>query len=84
MKSDLFKLKTLVAMQLKDKLDLSFVKSTRSLIIKIVLSLVKLIVVTGLFFVLFYFSNVLSIFSFSGVLPDTVVNVLFTVIQLLK
>lgn len=84
MKSDLFKLKTLVAMQLKDKLDLSFVKSTRSLIIKIVLSLVKLIVVTGLFFVLFYFSNVLSIFSFSGVLPDTVVNVLFTVIQLMS
>ena len=37
-------LKTLVMMQLKDKLDLSFVKSTRGLIFKIVLSIVKLVV----------------------------------------
>lgn len=84
MKSDFFKLKTLVCMQLRDKLDLSFAKSIRSLIIKIALAVLKLVVITALFFGLFYFSNLLSVFSFSGVLPDTVVNLLFTAIQLMS
>lgn len=45
-------LKTLVLMQLKDKLDLSFVKSTKTLIQKIVLTLAKFLVVGAVAYVL--------------------------------
>lgn len=76
-------LKTLVAMQLKDKLDLSFVRSKRSLVLKIALSIVKLVAVTAVFFLLFYLSVMMSVFSFSKYLPDTVVNIVFTLIQLM-
>lgn len=77
-------LKTLVMMQLKDKLDLSFTKSKRSLILKIAVSVVKLVAVCAIFFLLFFLSVRFSIFSLSAtVLPDTVVNIVFTVIQIL-
>ena len=45
-------LKTLVLMQLKDKLDLSFVKSTKTLIQKIVFTLLKFLVVGAIAYVL--------------------------------
>ena len=80
----LHKLKTLVMMQLRDKLDLSFIRSTRSTIIKVVLSIVKLVVVTAVFFLLFYVCNILSLFYPSSFIPDTVVNVIFTLIQLMS
>ena len=75
--------KTLVAMQLKDKLDLSFVKNKRSLILKSALAVIKPLVVTAVFFLLFFISVKFSVFSFSGVLPDTVVNVVFTAMQIM-
>lgn len=76
-------LKTLVMMQLKDKLDLAFVKNKRSLTLKIVLEIIKLVAITAVFFALFYVSVMFSVFSFSLVLPDTVVNIVFTLIQLM-
>lgn len=77
-------LKTLVIMQLKDKLDFSFTGSKRNLILKIVLSVVKLAAVCAVFFVLFLLSVKFSIFSLSpSALPDTVINIVFTVIQIL-
>lgn len=78
------KLKTLVAMQLKDKMDLSFIRSPRSAIIKTVLSLLKLIVATLLFWLLFFVCNILSVFYPVGFIPDKAVNVLFTLIQLMS
>lgn len=75
--------KTLVKMQLQDKMDLSFLKNKRSLILTTVLAILKPVVVTVVFFLLFLLSVKLSVFSFSGVLPDTVVNVIFTVMQLM-
>lgn len=71
-------------MQLKDKLDLSFVKSKRGLIFKIVLSVVKLVAVTAVFYLLFFVCNMLGVFYPSGYIPDTVANVLFTVMQLMS
>lgn len=76
-------IKTLVVMQLKDKLDLSFVRNKRSLTIKSVLAVVKPAAVTAVFFLLFMVAVRFSVFSFSQVLPDTVVNVLFTTMQLM-
>lgn len=77
-------LKTLVMMQLKDKLDLSFVKSKRGLIFKIVLSVVKLVAVTAVFYLLFFVCNLLGVFYPRGYIPDTVANVLFTVMQIMS
>lgn len=76
-------LKTLVGMQLKDKLDLSFLKSRRSAILKIGLSLLKFAVVTILFYLLFYICSILHIFSWTGNIPDTVIGVLFCVVEIL-
>ncbi len=78
------KLKTLVAMQLQDKIDTSFTKSKRGWIFKIVFAVVKPVVVTALFWFVFYLCNMLSVFSFSGVLPDTLISTLFTVVQLMS
>ena len=78
------KLKTLVMMQLRDKLDLSFIRSVRSTIFKVVLSIVKLVVVTAVFFLLFFVCNLLSVFYPSSYIPDTVVNVIFTLIQVMS
>ena len=71
-------------MQLKDKLDLSFVKSKRGLIFKIVLSVVKLVAVTAVFYLLFFVCNLLGVFYPRGYIPDTVANVLFTVMQIMS
>ncbi len=78
------KLRPLVAMQLKDKLDFSFMQSKRSFIIKVVLGIIKFALVTAIFFALFFVCNLLSIFRPTGIIPDTVVNVIFVVIQLLS
>ncbi|MGN1067204.1 MAG: hypothetical protein ACI4QH_05290, partial [Candidatus Fimimonas sp.] len=75
--------KTLVATQLKDKLDLSFVKNKRSLILKSALAVIKPLAVTAVFFLLFFVSVKFSVFSFSKVLPDTVVNIVFTAMQIM-
>ncbi len=84
MKTYLRNLKTLVMMQLRDKLDLSFVRSVRSTIIKVVLAIIKLVAAVAIFYVLFMVCNMLSIFRPAGVIPDSVVNILFTVIQLMS
>lgn len=70
-------------MQLKDKLDLSFVKNKRSLIIKTVTTILKLVAIVAVFFALFYVCVLFSVFSFARVLPDTVLNIVFTLIQIM-
>lgn len=78
------KLLTLVTMQLADKLDFSFVKNLRSAIFTVVLTLVKFIVVTVAFYLLFMVCSILGIFGLGKEIPDTVIAVIFTVIQLLS
>jgi len=84
MKDYLSNLKTLVVMQLKDKLDLSFAKSVRSLIIKIVLTILKFVVVAAIFYLLFFVCNLLSVFRPAGRIPDGMLNVIFVLIQLMS
>lgn len=84
MKTYLRNLKTLVMMQLRDKLDLSFIRSFRSTIIKVVLAIVKLAIAIIAFYAVFYISKLLSLFRPFGYVPDTVVNVIFTLIQLMS
>lgn len=77
-------LKTLIAMQLRNVTDASFLRSRRSFIIKAVLTALQFVAVTAAFYVAFYVSILLSVFSFGGSLPDAVVCVLFTVIQIMS
>ena len=78
------KLFTLVTMQLADKLDFSFIKKFRSALFTIILSLVKFIVVTVAFYLLFMVCSMLSVFGLGKEIPDTVIAVIFTIIQLLS
>lgn len=78
------KLRPLVMMQLKDKLDFSFLQTKRSAIIKTVTTILKFVIVTGVFYLGFFVCNLLSIFRPAGIIPDTVVNVIFVIIQLLS
>ncbi|MBE5737757.1 MAG: hypothetical protein E7348_05090 [Clostridiales bacterium] len=81
---------TLVAMQLADKLDFSYLKSFRSALFKILLSLIKFIVVTAVFFLIFMVCSMFGIFKVgaSGLIdktiPDEVLAVIFTVLQLMS
>ena len=84
MKTYLRDLKTLVMMQLKDKLDLSFVRSVRSTVIKATLSVLKLAVAVVAFYLVFFVSKLLSVFRPFGYVPDTVVNLIFSLIQLMS
>lgn len=80
----LSKLKPLVAMQLKDKLDFSFFRSKRDAILKIVVEIIKFVAVMAVFYALFLVCKLLAVFRPAGVIPDTVVNVIFVIIQLLS
>lgn len=80
----LSKLRPLVAMQLKDKLDFSFFRSKREAILKIAVEIVKFVAVTAVFYALFLVCKLLAVFRPAGVIPDTVVNVIFVIIQLLS
>lgn len=84
MKTYLRNLKTLVMMQLRDKLDLSFIRSVRSTIIKVMLTIIKLAVTIVVFYALFAVCKLLSVFRPFGYIPDTVINVIFTLIQLMS
>ncbi|MCH5156692.1 MAG: hypothetical protein J1G02_02305 [Clostridiales bacterium] len=76
----IFKLKTLVMMQLKDKLDMSFVRTKRSFLFKI-MAIVAEIALSGVaFFVFFYLASALKLFSFSGAVPSSLVTAMFTLI----
>lgn len=77
-------LKTLVLMQLRDKIDLSFIRNKRSLLFKSVLFVVLFAVITVAFYFAFSISVRLGIFSLGNILPDTVVTIIFTVIQILS
>lgn len=77
------KLKTLVMMQLKDKIDLSFVKSKRSLMFKIA-AVIGQVALSGVaFWAFFYLASALKIFSFSGLVPSSLVTAMFSLIFVL-
>lgn len=78
------KLKTLVLMQLRDKIDLSFVRNKKLLLFRSVLYVLLFALTIFAFYFTFNISIKLGIFSFGKVLPDTVITVIFTVIQLMS
>ncbi|MDD4291807.1 MAG: hypothetical protein PHX51_06220 [Clostridia bacterium] len=83
-RNELSHLKTLVFMQLQDKLDFSFTSSRKLFIRKVVLSVVKFILVAAVAFGLFQVTASLRLFSSRAIVPPEVLTVIMTVILALS
>ena len=57
-------LKTLVAMQLRDKVDLSWIKNKKKALRRILLILIKFIIIAVATFLLLYFGNKMNLFKY--------------------
>ncbi|MGN0798582.1 MAG: hypothetical protein ACI4L7_03375 [Christensenellales bacterium] len=77
-------LKTLVMMQLKDKLDLSFAKSVKQTIFRIVFSLLKFAVITAVILLAFYFLSVLRLTSLNSGIPTNFFSIIFSIMIILS
>ena len=77
-------IKTLIMMQLKDKLDLGFIKDKAQLIRKIVFFALRFIIVAGLSYALFYVSSFLRIFHNSPFIPTSIMTMLLTIILVIS
>ena len=77
-------LKTLVLMQLKDKVDFSYLKSTKGTIFKIVLSLLKFGIITGLIYAGFYVLSLLKLVSLLPGIPQNFFASVFTIMFILS
>lgn len=78
------KLWTLIKMQARSMIDTSFMRSKRAFILKAGLALLQFAAVTAAFYVVFFLCVMLSVFSYGEGIPETVVTVLFTLIQLMS
>ena len=77
-------LSTLVRMQLREKMDLGFMRSSRALIFKIVWMLIEFAAITALITVAFYFVKLLGFFSLVHDIPVSVISLLFSVMLVLS
>lgn len=77
-------LKTLVMMQLKDKVDFSFTKSVKKTIFKVVLTLLKFVLVTALIFAGFYVVSFLRLVSLLPGIPQNFFTIIFTLMYILS
>ena len=57
-------LKTLIALQLRDKVDMSWIKDKKKALRQIIISLVKFIIITTVIYILLLMSNRFGLFSF--------------------
>ena len=71
-------LRTLVMMQLKEKVDLSCFKKFKSGVTKIVFTILQFVGVTALAFAFFYATKFLRLFSLTGAIPASVLAIVFT------
>ena len=77
-------LKTLVMMQLKDKMDLSFIKSTKATIFKVVFSLLKFAILTAIIYLAFTLISTFRLTSLSAGIPTSFFAIIFSIMILLS
>lgn len=77
-------LKTLVAMQLKEKMDFSYLKSKRQTIFKVVWFVLGFAAITALIALVLYFVKLLKLFSLVADIPTSVISIVFFVMLLLS
>ena len=75
---------TLVKMQLKEKMDLSYLRSTRKLIFKLVWLLIEFAAITAVLTVIFNYVKVLGLFSLVRDIPVSVISIIFGIMLLLS
>ena len=83
-KKNCFTLKTLTAMQLKEKMDFSYLKSWKKTLFKVIWLIVEIVAITFICRTVFMYVRALGLFSLIGEVPTTVMNVLFTFMMLLS
>ena len=71
-------------MQLKDKLDLSFVESKRKTLFKVAGMLAQVLLPGAAFFLFFFLAAQLRIFSISGSVPASLVTAMYSLVFLLS
>ena len=77
-------LKVLTMMQLKDKIDMSYLKSVKKTIFKVVMSIVKFGVITALIWLGFYLLDFLNLVSLLPGVPQEFLTILFTLMLILS
>ena len=78
-------LKTLVSMQLKEKLNLKGrSKFSKRTLFGMIFSLIKFALIVGLCFVFLFIARMLQLFSLTGILPTSIITVVFTVMLLIS
>ena len=70
-------------MQLKDKIDLSYLKSKKQAITKIILSILAFVLITAVIFVLLYLCKLFKILHLIGIIPTSAMVFIFTIMETL-
>ena len=83
-KENCFILKTLTAMQIKEKIDFSYLNSWKKTLFKVIWLLVEIVAITFICRTVFIYVRALGLFSLIGEVPTTVMNVLFTFMLVLS
>ena len=81
---DLRTLRTLVKMQLREKMDMSFLRTTRGLVFKLAWLFIEFAAITAVIAVIFHFVKLLGLFSLVHDIPVSVVSLIFSVMLLLS
>ncbi len=76
--------KTLVFMQLKDRIDMSYFKDKKSAIFKIVLSIMKFVIITAIIYLAFYMIDRLRLVSLLQGIPQNFFGFLFSLMYILS
>jgi ABC-2 type transport system permease protein len=71
-------------MQLKEKMDLSYLRSTRRLIFKLVWLLIEFAAITAVLTLLFHYVKLLGLFSLVHDIPVSVISIVFALMLLLS
>ena len=77
-------LKSLTMMQLKEKLDMSYLKSFRKTLFKIVWLLIEFAAITAICFLLLYFFKVKGVFSLINDIPVSVIAIVYGIMLTLS
>ena len=75
---------TLVKMQLKEKMDMSYLRSLRKLIFKIVWLVIEFAAITAVLYLVFKYVKLLGLFSLVRDIPVSVISIVFAVMLLLS
>ena len=76
--------KTLLLMQLKDKIDMAYLKNKKSAIFKIVLSIIKFVVITAIIYLAFYMIDKLRFVSLLSGIPQNFFGFVFSLMYILS